>query len=47
MFDFIPYYAYLLVFGFLLLIKGGDWFVDAATGIAKRFPFPSFLSVQP
>ena len=36
MFDFIPDYVFLLVFGFLLLIKGGDWFVDAATSIAKR-----------
>ncbi len=43
MFDFIPDYAYLLVFGFLLLIKGGDWFVDAATGIAKRFHLPELL----
>ena len=34
---------YLLIFGFLLLIKGGDWFVDAATGIAKRFKLPELL----
>ena len=43
MFDFIPDYVFLLVFGFLLLIKGGDWFVDAATGIAKRFKLPELL----
>ncbi len=43
MFDFIPDFAYLLVFGFILLIKGGDWFVDAATGIAKRFKLPELL----
>ena len=43
MFDFIPDYVYLLIFGFLLLIKGGDWFVDAATGIAKRFHLPELL----
>lgn len=43
MFDFIPDYLYLLVFGFILLIKGGDWFVDAATGIAKRFHLPELL----
>ena len=43
MFDFIPDYVYLLIFGFLLLIKGGDWFVDAATGIAKRFKLPEIL----
>ena len=34
---------YLLIFGLLLLIKGGDWFVDAATGIAKRFKLPELL----
>ena len=27
----------LFALGFLLLIKGGDWFVDGATGIAKKF----------
>ena len=43
MFSFIPDYVYLLIFGFLLLIKGGDWFVDAATGIAKRFHLPELL----
>ncbi len=43
MFDFIPDYVYLLIFGLILLIKGGDWFVDAATGIAKRFHLPELL----
>ena len=43
MFSFIPDSVFLLVFGFLLLIKGGDWFVDAATGIAKRFKLPELL----
>lgn len=43
MFDFIPDYVFLLIFGFILLIKGGDWFVDAATGIAKRFKLPELL----
>ena len=43
MFDFIPDYVFLLAFGFILLIKGGDWFVDAATGIAKRFKLPELL----
>ena len=39
-----PILAYVfLVLGFLLLIKGGDWFVDAATGIAKRFHLPELL----
>ena len=39
-----PILSYVfLVLGFLLLIKGGDWFVDAATGIAKRFHLPELL----
>lgn len=33
----------LFVFGLILLIKGGDWFVDGATGIAKRFKIPDIL----
>ncbi len=33
----------LFVFGLILLIKGGDWFVDGATGIAKRFRIPDIL----
>ena len=32
-----------LIIGLILLIKGGDWFVDAATGIAKRFHLPELL----
>ncbi len=43
MFDFIPTEYFLLAFGFILLIKGGDWFVDAAVGIAKRFHLPELL----
>ena len=43
MFDFIPNEIFLLAFGFILLIKGGDWFVDAATSIAKRFHLPELL----
>ncbi len=43
MFDFIPDYVFLLAFGFILLIKGGDWFVDAATNIAHRFHLPELL----
>lgn len=27
----------------MLLIKGGDWFVDGATGIAKRFNLPDIV----
>ncbi len=33
----------LFLIGFLLLIKGGDWFVDGATGIAHRFHLPEVL----
>ena len=43
MFDFIPDYVFLFAFGLILLIKGGDWFVDAASGIAKRFKLPELL----
>ena len=43
MFSFIPNEYFLLAFGFLLLIKGGDWFVDAASNIAKRFHLPEIL----
>ena len=43
MFDFIPEVVFLFAFGLILLIKGGDWFVDAATNIAKRFKLPELL----
>ena len=33
----------MLALGFILLIKGGDWFVDGATGIARRFHLPEIL----
>jgi len=33
----------LFILGLVLLIKGGDWFVDGATGIAKRFHVPEIL----
>ena len=33
----------LFAVGLLLLIKGGDWFVDSATGIAKRFRVPEII----
>ena len=33
----------LFIFGLILLIKGGDWFVDGACGIAKRFRIPDVL----
>lgn len=33
----------LLVLGFVLLIKGADWFVDGAAGIAARFGIPQLV----
>ncbi len=38
---FIP--ILLFCCGLVLLIKGGDWFVDGATGIAHRFHIPELL----
>ena len=38
---FIP--VVLFIIGLVLLIKGGDWFVDGATGIAHRFHVPELL----
>ena len=43
MLDFIPDHIYLFVFGLILLIKGGDWFVDGAQNIAKKFKVPELL----
>ncbi len=33
----------LFAVGVLFLIKGGDWFVDASVGIAKRFKVPEII----
>ena len=33
----------LLVVGFVMLVKGADWFVDAAAGIAARFGIPQLV----
>ncbi len=33
----------LFIVGLVALIKGGDWFVDGACGIAKRFRVPELL----
>ena len=38
---FIP--ILMLVVGLAMLIKGGDWFVDGATGIARRFRVPEIM----
>ena len=34
---------FLFAVGLVLLIKGGDWFVDGATGIAKRSNLPDIV----
>ena len=33
----------LLVIGFVMLVKGADWFVDGAAGIAARFGIPQLV----
>ena len=33
----------LLVVGFVLLMKGADWFVDGAAGIADRLGIPQLV----
>lgn len=33
----------LFIVGLFCLIKGGDWFVDGSTGIARRFHLPELL----
>lgn len=33
----------LFAVGLVLLIKGGDWFVEGATGVARRFHLPDIL----
>ena len=33
----------LLVLGFVLLIKGADYFVDGASSVAKKFRIPSII----
>ena len=37
----VPVLLFLL--GFVMLIKGGDWFVDGAVGISHRFHLPELL----
>ena len=34
---------FLFVIGLFMLIKGGDWFVDSASGIARKFHLPELL----
>ena len=33
----------LLILGFVMLMKGADWFVDGAAGIAQRFGIPQLV----
>ena len=33
----------LFAIGLVMLIKGGDWFVDSASGIARKFHLPELL----
>ena len=40
--DLVIYILYFVV-GLVMLIKGGDWFVDSASGIARRFHLPELL----
>lgn len=35
--------VFLFALGLLLLIKGGDWFVDGASALARRFHLPQLL----
>ena len=33
----------LVIVGFVMLVKGADWFVDGAAGIAERFGIPQLV----
>ena len=33
----------MLALGFVLLVKGADWFVDGAAGIANKFKIPQLI----
>ena len=35
--------VFFFVIGLFLLIKGGDWFVDGAVGVARRFRLPDII----
>ncbi len=39
----MPLAILLFAIGLVLLIKGGDWFVDGASAVAKRFKLPEIL----
>lgn len=42
-FDTTPMIIILFIIGLLLIIKGGDWFVDAASWIAEKSGIPKFI----
>lgn len=42
-FDTVPMIIILFIVGLLLIIKGGDWFVDAASWIAEKSGIPKFI----
>ena len=33
----------LLVVGFVMLVKGADWFVDGSSAVARRFGIPQLV----
>lgn len=37
------FWIFILIVGFYLLWKGGDWFIEGVSGLAKRFGVPEFL----
>lgn len=39
----LPLQFVLLVIGFIMLVKGADWFVEGAAGIADRFGIPQLV----
>jgi len=39
----MPLNIFLFAVGLVMLIKGGDWFVDSASGVARRFHLPELL----
>ena len=39
----IPFAIGFFILGLVLLIKGGDWFVDGAAGLARRFRLPDII----
>ena len=36
-------YGFLLVVGFIALIKGADWFVDGSSALARNFRVPGVI----